>query len=104
MGGHPIAVDGLPHQGNSYNVRQRFTQGDILVTSAPFKYPKEGWQVLHFALPFAAPGISLADDWRTLGMYSTGSQTIILDKIFVPDDAIALRRPRGGFIPHRTRS
>jgi alkylation response protein AidB-like acyl-CoA dehydrogenase len=74
-------------------------KGGVLVTSAPFDDPKEGWQVLHFAVPFAAPGISLADDWRTLGMRATGSHTIILDNVFVPDEAIALRRPRGRFHP-----
>jgi acyl-CoA dehydrogenase len=74
-------------------------KGGVLVTSAPFDDPKEGWQVLHFAVPFAAPGISLADDWRTLGMRATGSHTILLDNVFVPDDAIALRRPRGRFHP-----
>jgi alkylation response protein AidB-like acyl-CoA dehydrogenase len=74
-------------------------KGGVLVTSAPFEDPKEGWQVLHFAVPFAAPGVSLADDWHTLGMRATGSHTVILDKVFVPDDAIALRRPRGRFHP-----
>src|SRR5579883_2246756 len=74
-------------------------KGGVLVTSAPFVDPKEGWQVLHFAVPFAAPGVSLADDWRTLGMRSTGSHTVVLDNVFVPDDAIALRRPRGRFHP-----
>ncbi|MGH6672975.1 MAG: acyl-CoA dehydrogenase family protein [Xanthobacteraceae bacterium] len=74
-------------------------KGGILATSAPFNDPKEGWQVLHFAVPFAAQGVSLADDWRTLGMRATGSQTIVLDNVFVPDDAVALRRPRGRFHP-----
>jgi alkylation response protein AidB-like acyl-CoA dehydrogenase len=74
-------------------------RGGVLVTSAPYDDPKEGWQVLHFAVPFTAQGISLADDWRTLGMRATGSQTIVLDNVFVPDDAIALRRPRGRFHP-----
>jgi len=74
-------------------------KGDVLVTSAPFEDPKEGWQVIHFAVPFAAPGVSLADDWRTLGMRSSGSRTIILDNVFVPNDAITLRRTRGRFHP-----
>lgn len=74
-------------------------KGAVLATSAPFEDPKEGWQVLHFAIPFAAPGVSLADDWHTLGMRATGSQTILLDKVFVPEEAIALRRPRGRFHP-----
>jgi alkylation response protein AidB-like acyl-CoA dehydrogenase len=74
-------------------------KGGLLVTSVPFEDPKEGWQVLHFAVPFAASGMSLADDWRTLGMRATGSNTVILDKVFVPDHAIVLRRPRGRFHP-----
>jgi alkylation response protein AidB-like acyl-CoA dehydrogenase len=74
-------------------------KGGILVTSAPHDDPKEGWQVLHFAVPFAARGVSLADDWQALGMRATGSRTIILEDVFVPDDAIALRRPRGRFHP-----
>lgn len=74
-------------------------KGGLLVTSAPFDDPKDGWQVLHFAVPFAAQGVSLADDWRALGMRATGSHTVILDKVFVPDEAIALKRPRGRFHP-----
>jgi len=74
-------------------------KGGVLVTSAPFEDAKEGWQVLHFGVPFSAAGISLADDWHTLGMRATGSNTIILDKVFVPEEAVALKRPRGRFHP-----
>jgi alkylation response protein AidB-like acyl-CoA dehydrogenase len=74
-------------------------KGGVLVTSAPFEDAKEGRQVLHFAVPFSAPGVTLADDWRVLGMRATGSQTIILENVFVPDDAVSLRRPRGRFHP-----
>lgn len=74
-------------------------KGGVLVTSAPYEDPKEGWQVLHFGVPFSAKGVSLAGDWQTLGMRATGSQTVVLDKVMVPEDAIALRRPRGRFHP-----
>ncbi len=74
-------------------------KGGILVTSAAYEDPKEGWQVLHFAVPLTAPGVSLADDWHALGMCATGSHTIVLDNVFVADDTIALRRPRGRFHP-----
>jgi alkylation response protein AidB-like acyl-CoA dehydrogenase len=74
-------------------------KGGMLATSAPFEDAQEGWQVLHFAVPFSAQGVSLADDWQTLGMRATGSHTIVLDQVFVPDDAIMLRRPRGRFHP-----
>jgi alkylation response protein AidB-like acyl-CoA dehydrogenase len=68
-----------------------------IVTSAPYHDPDHGWQVLHFPVPFSAEGVSLANDWKTLGMRATGSHTIVLERVFVPDDAIALRRPRGQF-------
>ncbi len=71
--------------------------GDILVTSAPFNDPKEGWQVLHFPVLFAADGVSLSDDWDTMGMRATGSHTVNLDKVFVPEEAVVLRRPRGEY-------
>lgn len=74
-------------------------RGGVLVTSAPYLDPMEGWQVLHFPVPFSAEGVSLADDWHTLGMRATGSQTVILDHVFVPEEAVALRRPRGRFHP-----
>ena len=32
-------------------------------------------------------------------MRATGSHTIVLDNVFVPEDAVALRRPRGQFHP-----
>jgi len=79
---------------------QRVVDGEsVLVTSAPYEDPAEGWQVLHFPVPFAAEGISTAGDWDTLGMRATGSETVILDKVFVPDEAVVLRRPREGYHP-----
>lgn len=73
--------------------------GDVLVTSAAYDDPKEGPQVLHFPLPLKAEGISLLDDWQTFGMRATGSQTVKLDGVFVPEEAVALKRPRGPFHP-----
>ena len=34
-----------------------------------------------------------------MGMRATGSQTIKFDGVFISDEAIAMRRPRGGFHP-----
>jgi alkylation response protein AidB-like acyl-CoA dehydrogenase len=73
--------------------------GDILVTSAPYEDPEEGWQVLHFPAPLASEGASTAGDWDTMGMRATGSETAVLDGVFVPDEAVALRRPRDAYHP-----
>ena len=43
--------------------------------------------------------MSVGDDWAVHGMRATGSQTVTLDNVFVPDGAIALSRPRDGFHP-----
>lgn len=73
--------------------------GDVLVTSCAYDDPNEGPQVLHFPVPLKSEGIQFLDDWQTFGMRGTGSQTIRLENVFVPDAAIALRRSRGGYHP-----
>lgn len=73
--------------------------GQVMVTSAPYEDPKEGWQVLHFPVPLSAEGVTLAGDWDTMGMRATGSQTVLLDKVFVSDEAVALRRARSEYHP-----
>jgi alkylation response protein AidB-like acyl-CoA dehydrogenase len=73
--------------------------GNIAVTSAPYNDPTEGWQVLHFPVPIAAEGVSTAGDWDTMGMRATGSETLIFDNVFVPDEAVVLKRQRGAYHP-----
>lgn len=73
--------------------------GDTAVTSAPYQNPEGQWSVLHFSVPMKSKGVSVLDDWDTLGMRATGSQTIVFDNVFVPDSAIALERPRTGYHP-----
>ena len=74
-------------------------KGNVLLTSAAFDNPEEGPQVLHFPVPLSAEGVTILDDWRTIGMRATGSQTVRLENVFVPEEAVVLRRPRGGFHP-----
>lgn len=91
------AVDG----GYRLSARKAFASGspvgDVAVSSAPFEDPAAGWQVLHFAVPMKSDGVRLDGDWQVHGMRSTGSDTLVFDDVFVPDAAIALRRPRGEF-------
>ena len=70
--------------------------GDLFMTMAVHDDPEGGPTVLHFAIPFDAPGLAVQDTWRTLGMRGTGSHDIVLDGVFVPDAAVGLRRA-----PHR---
>ncbi len=73
--------------------------GDILVTSAPYLNEKKQWKVLHFGVPFTSEGVSVLDNWDVMGMRATGSQTVVLDNVYVPDSAIALEREKDEFHP-----
>jgi acyl-CoA dehydrogenase len=73
--------------------------GDLFMTMAVHDDPEGGPTVLHFAIPFDAPGLAIKDTWHTLGMRGTGSHDIVLDGVFVPDAAIGLRRPAGRWGP-----
>jgi acyl-CoA dehydrogenase len=73
--------------------------GDLLMTSAVLADGGEGPTVLHFALPLRAEGVTIVETWRTLGMRGTGSHDVALDRVFVPDASIALRRPAGVWSP-----
>lgn len=73
--------------------------GDLLVTSIRWDDGPDGAVVLHFAVPFAADGIDIDPTWDTLGMRATGSHTVVLDDVFVPDTAVSLVRPADAWHP-----
>jgi len=73
--------------------------GDLFMTMAVYDDPEGGPTVLHFAIPFDAPGLEIKDTWHTLGMRGTGSHDVVLEDVFVPDAAIGLRRPAGRWSP-----
>lgn len=74
-------------------------KGDIAITSAPFQDLQGDWKVLHFGVPMHADGVQVLDDWDVMSMRATGSQTIVFDRVFIPESSIALSRPRGEFHP-----
>jgi acyl-CoA dehydrogenase len=89
--------------GFRINARKIFSSGcpagDLLVTSAAYDDPEAGPTVLHFAVPLKAEGVAILDTWHVMGMRGTGSHDITLTDVFVPDAAIAGRRPRGQWHP-----
>ena len=71
------------------------TVGNLLMTSAVYDDPQDGPTVLHFAAPLKGEGVSIAPTWQTLGMRGTGSDDVVFDRLFIPDAAIAGKRPQG---------
>ncbi len=73
--------------------------GDVLVTSIRRDDAPDGPQVIHCSIPMHADGVTIERTWDTLGMRATGSHTVVLDDVFVPDAAIALTRPADTWHP-----
>ena len=97
--GTAVAVDG------GYRVTARKAPvsgcevGDVLVTSIRSDGAGDGPQVVHCSIPFAADGVSIEQTWDTLGMRATGSHTVVLDDVFVPEAAVSLVRPADTWHP-----
>lgn len=93
--GEMVEVEG----GYRVSARKTFASGcevgDLLMASARYQDAQAGAQVLHFAVPLESVGISLLDDWDTLGMRGTGSRTVVLNHVFIPSQAVSLKRPAG---------
>ncbi len=73
--------------------------GALMLTTAIVEDPAEGPTVLQIAVPMSAQGVKIQDNWKTIGMRGTGSHDIVLEDVFVPDSAVALRRPSGKWHP-----
>lgn len=87
--------------GYRYTATKHFASGspgaDMLVTSGPYEDPEEGWQVLHFPVPLKAEGVTVLDNWAPMGMRGSGSNSVEIKDVFVPEEAVSARRPRGDF-------
>jgi alkylation response protein AidB-like acyl-CoA dehydrogenase len=67
--------------------------GELIVTSIRWDDAPQGPGVIHCAIPLAAEGVSIKRTWDTMGMRATGSHTIEIEDVFVPDAAVSLLRP-----------
>ena len=69
--------------------------GDLILTTGVYDDPTNGPTVLHFSLSLRDEGVTILEDWDTLGMRGTGSNSIKTENIFVPESAVSLSRPKG---------
>jgi alkylation response protein AidB-like acyl-CoA dehydrogenase len=93
--GEAIKVDG----GYRVTGRKRFasqsSHGTVMATMFTYDDPAQGRRVLNVAIPIGSPGITVADNWDTLGMRGTASSDIVVDDVFVPDERVLANRPYG---------
>jgi alkylation response protein AidB-like acyl-CoA dehydrogenase len=69
--------------------------GAVMSTMFPFEDPERGLRVLNMSVPFSDPGVTVHDNWNTLGMRGTASNDITIDEVFVPDERVLADRPYG---------
>ncbi len=93
--GEAVKVDG----GYRVSGRKRFasqsSHGTVMATMFTFDDPEQGRRVLNVAIPVSAQGVTVADNWNTLGMRGTGSHDIVLEDVFVPEERVLANRPYG---------
>ena len=92
-------VDG----GYRVTARKAFTSGaeagSILMTGAIFDAGDGTRSVIHFGAPMKAPEVHIEDTWHTLGMRGTGSNDVVIDNLFIPDQNVAFSRKSGEWHP-----
>lgn len=69
--------------------------GSLMMTMAVYDDPQDGPTVLHIGVPMGQPTVKMQDNWRVLGMRGTGSNDVLFEDVFVPDAAVAGKRPAG---------
>jgi alkylation response protein AidB-like acyl-CoA dehydrogenase len=69
--------------------------GDLLLTMGVYEDPESGPTVMHFAVNMHDDGVTVLDDWDTLGMRGTGSNSVQIEDVFVPEAGISLSRTQG---------
>ena len=93
--GEAVKADG----GYRVSGRKQFSSqssfGDVLSTMFTYEDPEQGRRVLNMAVPVRAEGVTVLDNWDTLGMRGTASNDVVLEDVFVPEDKVVANRPYG---------
>ena len=67
--------------------------GSVLSTMFVYDDPERGKRVLNMAVPVNVDGVTVHDNWNTLGMRGTGSNDVSIDGVFIPEDKVVADRP-----------
>lgn len=73
--------------------------GTVMSTMFAFQDPEQGLRILNMAVPVASEGVTVLDNWDTMGMRGTASNDIVLEDVFVPDERVLANRPHGQIDP-----
>jgi acyl-CoA dehydrogenase len=97
--GTAVRVDGGYRVSGRKVFASQAPVGTVMSTSFTYEHPEDGRQILGMAVPLAAEGVEVVENWDTLGMRGTGSHDIVLTDVFVPEDKVMGVRPWGVLDP-----
>jgi alkylation response protein AidB-like acyl-CoA dehydrogenase len=93
--GEAVKVEGGYRVTGTKRFASQSSHGTVMSTMFSYDDPEQGRRVLNLAVPIAAEGVTVADNWNTLGMRGTASNDIHLEDVFVPDERVLANRPHG---------
>jgi alkylation response protein AidB-like acyl-CoA dehydrogenase len=93
--GEATKVDGGYRVSGRKVFASQSSHGTVMSTMFAYDDPEQGRRVLNMAVPIAAEGVSVLDNWNTLGMRGTASNDIVIEDVFVPDERVMANRPYG---------
>jgi alkylation response protein AidB-like acyl-CoA dehydrogenase len=67
----------------------------VLSTMFPVDDPERGRRVLNVAVPIASDGVTVVENWDTMGMRGTASHDVTFSDVFVPTERVLADRPHG---------
>jgi alkylation response protein AidB-like acyl-CoA dehydrogenase len=97
--GEARKVDGGYRVSGRKSFASQSAAGAVMSTMFTYDDPERGRRVLNMAVPFAADGVTILDNWNALGMRGTASNDIVLDDVFVADERVLADRPYGTIDP-----
>jgi alkylation response protein AidB-like acyl-CoA dehydrogenase len=97
--GDATKVDGGYRVSGRKVFASQSSAGAVLVTMFGYDDPEQGRRVLNMPVPIASEGVTVLDNWNTLGMRGTASNDVVLEDVFVPDERVVGSRPWGTLDP-----
>lgn len=97
--GEAVKVEGGYRVSGTKRFASQSEVGAVMSTMFAYADPERGQRVLNLAVPLSADGVTVADNWNTLGMRGTASNDIEVADVFVPDDKVLADRPYGVIDP-----
>lgn len=97
--GEAVKVDGGYRVSGTKRFASQSEVGAVMSTMFTYLDPERGLRVLNMAVPIAVDGVTVADNWNTLGMRGTASNDITITDVFVPDEKVLADRPYGVIDP-----